>query len=82
MRNSLDLVWPREGLTRIPYPVYERADVYAEERARLFMGATWNFLCLEAELPEPGDYRASFVGDVPVIVARDMDGSLGAFENR
>jgi anthranilate 1,2-dioxygenase large subunit len=82
MRNSLDLVWPREGLTRIPYPVYDRADVYAEERARLFMGATWNFLCLEAELPEPGDYRATFVGDVPVIVARDMDGSLGAFENR
>lgn len=82
MRNALDLVWPREGLTRVPYPVYSREDVYAEERQRIFMGPTWNFLCLEAELPNPGDYRASFVGDVPVIVARDMDGSLNAFENR
>ncbi|HEX7967165.1 MAG TPA: salicylate hydroxylase, partial [Stellaceae bacterium] len=76
MRNALDLAWPGDGLTRVPYPVYAREDVYAEERARIFMGATWNFLCLEAELPQPGDYRATFVGDVPVIVARDMDGGL------
>jgi len=82
MRNALDLAWPEGGLTRVPYPVYSRADVYAEERARIFMGPVWNFLCLEAELPQPGDYRASFVGDVPVVVARDLDGSLSAFENR
>jgi len=82
MRNALDLAWPREGLTRVPYPVYNRADVYAEERARIFQGPVWNFLCLEAELKEPGDYRATFVGDMPVIVARDMDGRLAAFENR
>jgi anthranilate 1,2-dioxygenase large subunit len=82
MRNTLDLAWPREGLTRVPYPVYSRADVYDEERRRIFLGPLWSFLCLEAELPNPGDYRASFVGDVPVIVARDLDGSLNAFENR
>jgi anthranilate 1,2-dioxygenase large subunit len=82
MRNALDLVWPRDGVTRVPYPVYSREDVYAEERRRIFMGPVWNFLCLDAELPNPGDYRASFAGDVPVIVARDLDGSLHAFENR
>ncbi len=82
MRNALDLAWPREGLIRVPYPVYSRADVYEEERARIFMGPVWNFLCLEAELPDPGDWRASFVGDVPVVVARDLEGGLAAFENR
>ncbi|HXZ02595.1 MAG TPA: aromatic ring-hydroxylating dioxygenase subunit alpha [Stellaceae bacterium] len=82
MRNALDLAWPREGLTRVPYPVYSRADVYDEERRRIFQGPVWNYLCLEAELPAPGDYRASFVGDMPVVVARDLDGSLHAFENR
>lgn len=82
MPNALDLAWPEGGLTRVPYPVYSRADVYAEERARIFMGPVWNFLCLEAELPQPGDYRASFVGDVPVVVTRDLDGGLNAFENR
>ncbi len=82
MRNTLDLAWPREGLIRVPYPIYSRADVYDEERRRIFLGPVWSFLCLEAELPDPGGYRASFVGDVPVIVARDLDGSLNAFENR
>lgn len=82
MRNALDLAWPREGLIRVPYPVYSRADVYEEERARIFMGPVWNFLCLEAELPDPGDWRSSFVGDVPVVVARDLEGGLAAFENR
>jgi phenylpropionate dioxygenase-like ring-hydroxylating dioxygenase large terminal subunit len=82
MRNTLDLAWPREGLTRVPYPLYSRADVYDEERRRIFQGPVWSFLCLEAELPIPGDYRATWVGDMPVIVARDLDGGLAAFENR
>ncbi len=82
LRNDIDLVWPKEGLRRIPYEVYAREDIYARERARIFEGPTWNFLCLEIELPNPGAYRATFVGDVPVIVARHGDGTLHAFENR
>ena len=30
MRNALDLVWPREGVTRVPYPVYSREDIYED----------------------------------------------------
>jgi phenylpropionate dioxygenase-like ring-hydroxylating dioxygenase large terminal subunit len=82
MANGVDLVWPNEGLTRVPYQLYTREDVYAQERERVFMGRTWNFLCLEAELANPGDWRRTSVGDVPVVVARDLDGSLTAFENR
>jgi phenylpropionate dioxygenase-like ring-hydroxylating dioxygenase large terminal subunit len=82
MPEDLQELWRAEGLTRIPYALYTHPEVYAAERERIFMGRTWNFLCLEAELPQPGDYRTTFVGDVPVIVARDRDGSLGGFENR
>ncbi|MGH7076369.1 MAG: aromatic ring-hydroxylating dioxygenase subunit alpha [Stellaceae bacterium] len=82
MRNDRDLDWPVEGLRRVPYGLYRRADIYDDERARIFLGPVWNFLCLEAELPNPGDYRATFVGDVPVVVARDRDGTIHAFENR
>jgi phenylpropionate dioxygenase-like ring-hydroxylating dioxygenase large terminal subunit len=81
-RNTLDLAWPREGLIRVPYSLYSRADIYDEERARLFKGPVWNFLCLEAELPDPGDWRTGFVGDMPVVVTRDLEGRLAAFENR
>jgi len=76
------IVWPEPGFSRVPYDVYKSAEIYDAERQRIFMGAVWNYLCLECELATPGDYRATFVGDVPVVVARDLDGSLGGFENR
>src|SRR6185312_9125569 len=42
----------------------------------------WNFLCLETDIPNPGDYRTTFVGAMPVVVARTEDGGIAAFENR
>ena len=47
--------WPAEGVTRVPYWVYQDEDIYAREQERIYRGATWNFLGLEAELPDPGD---------------------------
>jgi len=82
MDDAMSTVWPEAGSSRVPFELYKSAEIYDRERERVFMGATWNYLCLEAEIAKPGDYRASWVGDVPVVVARDMDGSLGAFENR
>jgi len=75
-------VWPAEGLTRVPYWVYQDADIYAREQERIYRGAVWNFLGLEAELPEPGDFKTSFVGEMPVVVTRDPGGELRCFENR
>src|SRR3954468_14635801 len=74
--------WPEEGLTRVPYWVYSDRALYEEEQARIFRGPTWNFLCLEAELPAPNSYRRSNLGAMPVVVTRDQDGTLHAFENR
>ena len=74
--------WPAEGVTRVPYWVYQDEDVYREEQARIFRGPTWNYLCLEAELPEPKSFVTTFVGDMPVVVARDPGGVLRAWENR
>ncbi len=74
--------WPADGLTRVPYWVYQDESWAAEEQARLFEGAAWSFLCLEQEIPDPGDYRTTFVGRMPVIVSRDADGAIYAFENR
>ena len=33
-------------------------------------------------MAKPGDYRVTFVGSMPVIVARDFDDEIYAFENR
>src|SRR4051812_43490904 len=74
--------WPAEGVTRVPYQVYTDPAIYALEQERIYRGPTWNYLALEAELPSPGDYKTTFVGDAPVVVTRDTDGSLHAFVNR
>lgn len=76
------IIWRNPGLTRVPYAVYGDALLHEQEQARLFRGPTWNYLCLEAELPEAGHYRTTFVGETPVVVVRDGDGELYGFENR
>lgn len=73
--------WP-ESLARVPYWVYQDADNYQQELRRIFEGPVWNFVCLESDVARPGDYRTTFVGEMPVIVVRDADGRINAFENR
>ncbi|KWT83522.1 MULTISPECIES: aromatic ring-hydroxylating dioxygenase subunit alpha [unclassified Variovorax] len=74
--------WAGPGLTRIPFALYSDARTAADEQARIFRGEVWNFLCLEAELPDSGSYRTTFAGETPVVVVRDEDGEIYAFENR
>jgi anthranilate 1,2-dioxygenase large subunit len=73
--------WP-EGLTRIPYWVYQDPAIYATEQRALFMGPHWSYLCLEAELPNSGDFVSTYIGETPVVITRDANGAYHAFENR
>ena len=85
-RTAADAEWPihewPESLTRVPYWAFQREDVYAAEQARIFRGPAWHYLCLEADVPEAGDWRTTSVGDASVVVTRDSDGAIHAFENR
>ncbi len=81
MPNDVETAWPH-GLTRVPFWVYQDKALLQAEQQRVFEGPVWNFLCLESEIPEPGDWRATVVGSMPVVVARDTDGTIAAFENR
>jgi anthranilate 1,2-dioxygenase large subunit len=78
---SPEVPWP-DTLTRVPYWVFQRQDVAALEQARVFLGETWNYLCLEAEVAQPSDFRTTTLGSVPIVVVRDHDGEIYAFENR
>jgi len=74
--------WPEDSLARVPYWVYQDEANYKREMQRLFEAATWNFVCLEADIPNKGDYRTNHVGAMPVIVVRGADGAINCFENR
>ena len=75
-------VWPAEGLTRVPDWVYTDDFIYRREVDRIFHGRTWNYVALEDEVAEPGDFIRSNVGPTPVVVARAADGTISVFENR
>lgn len=74
--------WPVRDGSRVPFEVFTRQDIFDLEQDRIFRGPVWNYVALEAELPQPGDFKTSFVGDTPVVVSRANDGTLHAFVNR
>jgi len=76
------LEWPKEGNARVPYRVFSDPEIYRAELGRVFLGPTWQCLGLAAELAQPGDYKTTFLGETPVIVARGEDGEIHAMVNR
>lgn len=73
--------WP-VGTTRIPYRIFSEPDIFRREQDAIFAGRTWQFLCLAAEVPNPGDFKSTFLGQVPVVVTRGADRRLNALVNR
>jgi anthranilate 1,2-dioxygenase large subunit len=77
-----DKIWPALDYSRVPYRLYHDAEVYQQEQRRIFAGPVWNYLGLAAEIPNPGDFRATYVGETPVVFSRDEKGAVHAFVNR
>lgn len=82
MTASKQYVWPSAGLTRVPDWVYTDEYIYQREVEKIFHGRTWNYVALESEIPNPGDFIRSNVGPTPIVVSRAEDGTISAFENR
>jgi salicylate 5-hydroxylase large subunit len=69
------------GNDRIPFQIYTDPEIYAREQERIFGGPSWSYVGLAAEVPEPGDFKRSTVGDRPIVVTRDAEGALHAVPN-
>ncbi len=74
--------WPVDEHSRVPYWVYTDEDVFAREMARIFCGRSWSYVGLAVELPEPGSFLTTTVGNRSVIICRNREGALRAFANR
>lgn len=85
IRNDQDtpaIHWPRNDYSRVPYSLYHDREIYDLEQERIFKGPAWSFVGLETEIPNPGDFRTTFVGETPIILSRGLDGALNAVVNR
>ena len=59
--SAMQPVWPGD-VTRVPYWVYRDDELLKTEQRQVFEGAVWNYLCLETEIAQPGDWRGTVVG--------------------
>lgn len=74
--------WPTGNLTHVPYWLYTDQDIFTREMQRIFCGKSWAYVGLAVELPEPGSFKTTYIGDRSIIVCRNRDGQLRAFANR
>jgi len=71
---------PRRAEHELPAGAYQSAALLEAERHALFHGS-WQFIGLERELVEPGDYLALDGPGAQALVVREPGGSLRAFQN-
>lgn len=80
--EQAERVWPGEGTTRIPYWIYSDPELYERELELFFYGRSWNYVALDCEVPEPGSYKRSWIGERQVVVVRGKDSAIHVWENR
>ena len=74
--------WGDEPTSRAPGWIYTDPEIYREELARFFYRGHWCYAGLECEIPKPGDFKRTKIGERSVILVRDNDGSVHVVENR
>ena len=62
--------FPRSDGSRIPFKVFSSPEIYRREQERIFRGPVWSFVAVEAEIPEPHDFKSTFVGDTLIKECR------------
>ena len=60
--------------------IFVSADIYDQEQEQVFARA-WLFVGHESQIPKPGDFFVSSMGEESVILCRDRQGEIHVFLN-
>jgi phenylpropionate dioxygenase-like ring-hydroxylating dioxygenase large terminal subunit len=64
----------------VDHRIYIDEELYRQEQSNIF-GRLWVLVGLESEIPNPGSFKTTYVGERPVIVLRDEKSAIRVFEN-
>ena len=79
-QHYAEVLKPPLEAKNLPTWCYTDKRFHALEVERIFM-RVWNLVGRDDQLPNPGDYVATDVAGIPIILVRRADGTLGAFAN-
>jgi len=68
------------NIFEVSHSIYLDRAIYERELRDIF-GRLWVFVGLELEVQEPGDFKTTCIGEVPVVVVRDERRKLHVYEN-
>ena len=72
--------WPA-NVNEVPKEAFVREDFYEHELKRIFYGEEWHPIAHESEIPNPGDFKTTKLGEIPLLVARGDDNEVRVFYN-
>jgi len=78
---AIELDWKGRGASRTPFEAFISTALYQRELERLFYARHCCYIGLEAEIPDPGDFQRSEIGERSVIMTRTQDGAVSVVEN-
>lgn len=74
-----EFVDPEAGLIR--GEIFHSQQIYEQELEQVF-GRSWLWIAHDRMIPNPGDFIQNYMGEDPVVVARQKDGTVRAFLNQ
>ena len=74
------LEWPA-NLNEIPKAVFDDPDLYKMELEKIFYGPEWHVVAHRGEVPEKGDFKRFYLGEMPILVIHGEDGQVRVFHN-
>lgn len=79
-QNQSELLASFEQGYTLPADWYTDPRIFTQEKSRIFRCA-WQYVGLVEQVKQPGDFFTCTLGDVPLIITRDEEGTLQALVN-